>query len=63
MTELDWQQVGAKEVMKDRQVLPDRLIDTHPIEHTSLLPQPARWLASLSGPLAPACECARVGSR
>jgi len=34
MTEPDWQQVGAEEVMKDRQVLPDRLIDAHPIDHT-----------------------------
>ena len=43
MTELHWQQVGAKEVMKHRQVLPDRLIDTHSVEHASFLPQPDGW--------------------
>lgn len=33
VTELDWQEVAPKEIMKHRQVLPDGLIDTHPVDH------------------------------
>jgi hypothetical protein len=60
MAELDRQQAGAEEVMKDREVLPDRLIDTHPVEHTSLLPHHSRGQAPPAGPVPLAAE-ARVG--